>query len=116
MKNNTVNIVIDKFLPEEQRGKTILPEWADRLQDYMFETMVAIKAMLAEVSDQETRAERLAEIVDCKAICEVIGKDITPVAEIEIDAKGETIKFTIVLKQGENMPKEMTFVQTSFIQ
>lgn len=111
-----MKIVIDKFLPVEQRGKVVLPEWADRLQDYMFETMVAIKSMLAEVSDQETRAERLAEIVDCKAICEVIGKDVAPVASTEIDAKGETIKFSIVLKKGKNMPKEMTFVQTSFIQ
>lgn len=116
MKNNTVNIVIDKFLPEKQRGNVVLPDWATRLQDYMFETMSDIKAMLAEVSDQEKRAERLTEMVDCKTICEVIGKDVTPVAEIEVDAKGETVKFTIVLKQGENMPKEMTFVQTSFIQ
>ena len=82
----------------------------------MLEIMRDIKVMLAEVSDQEKRAERLTEIVDSKTICEMIGKNITPVAEIEVDAKGETVKFTIVLKQGENLPKEMTFVQTSFIQ
>lgn len=114
MENNTMKIVNDKFLPEEQRGNVVLPGWILRLQDYMFEAMRDIRVMLAEVSDQETRAERLAEKVDCKAICEVIGKNVTPIAEIEVDAKGEMVKFTIVLKKGENMPKEMTFVQTSF--
>lgn len=108
-------IVIDKFLPEEQRGKSKKPEWVTRLHVYMSEVMADLQTIYAEVSDPEERAEQMIARLGKDSIGEIVGKDVLPLMEIEMDPNGKTIKLTATFKQGKNMPQELTFVHTTIL-
>lgn len=110
-----IHIVCDEFLPKEQRGKTNKPEWMTRMHDYMSEVMADLQTIYAEVSNPEERAEQMIARLGKKSIGEIIGKDVLPLMEIEIEPSGKTIKLTVTFKQGKNMLQELTFVHTAIL-
>lgn len=110
-----IHIVCDEFLPKEQRGKTNKPEWMTRMHEYMSEVMADLQAIYAEVSDPAERAEQMIARLGKDSISEIVGKDVLPLMEIEMDPNGKTIKLTATFKQGKNMPQELTFVHTAIL-
>ncbi|MCQ2345891.1 MAG: hypothetical protein MJZ82_03905 [Paludibacteraceae bacterium] len=107
-------IVIDKFLPKEQRGNMKKPEWMEHLLEYMTEVAEELKVSLSAETEPETFAKLTNKKLRSEIICKIIGKDVTPVSLVEFKP-GDELKITVTLKQGKNMPKEITLVHTTIL-
>lgn len=107
-------IVIDKFLPEEQKGNVKKPEWMEHLLEYMTEVAEELKVSLNAETEPEMFAKLANKKLRSEIICKIIGKDVTPVSLVEFKP-GDELKITVTLKQGKNMPQEITLVQTTIL-
>lgn len=115
MKKEKIQIVVDKFLPEEQREQVHLPEWVAPIQEYMEDAMDHIKVVLAEVVDSEERNKRIARIINPKKLDKIVGKNLDSVTKVDLDFQNGIAQLTVLLKQGKNLSNEMKLTTTFFI-
>lgn len=115
MKKEKIQIVVDKFLPEEQREPVHLPEWVASIQEYMEDAMDHIKVVLAEVVDSEERNKRIARIINPKKLDKIVGKNFDSVTKVDLDFQNGIALLTVLLKQGKNLSNDMKLTTTFFI-
>lgn len=115
MKKEKIQIVVDKFLPEEQREQVHLPEWVAPIQEYMEDAMDHIKVVLAEVVDSEERNKRIARIINPKKLDKIVGKNLDSVTKVDLDFQNGIALLTVLLKQGKNLSNDMKLTTTFFI-
>lgn len=115
MKKEKIQIVVDKFLPEEQREPVHLPEWVASIQEYMEDAMGHIKVVLAEVVDTEERNKRIARIIYPKKLDKIVGKNLDSVTKVDLDFQNGIAQLTVMLKQGKNLSNDMKLTTTFFI-
>lgn len=115
MKKEKIQIVVDKFLPEEQREQVHLPEWVAPIQEYMEDAMDHIKVVLAEVVDTEERNKRIARIINPKKLDKIVGKNLDSVTKVDLDFQNGIALLTVLLKQGKNLSNDMKLTTTFFI-
>lgn len=115
MKKERIQIVVDKFLPEEQREQVHLPEWVAPIQEYMEDAMDRIKVVLAEVVDSEERNKRIARIINPKKLDKIVGKNLDSVTKVDLDFQNGIAQLTVMLKQGKNLSNDMKLTTTFFI-
>lgn len=115
MKKERIQIVVDKFLPEEQREQVHLPEWVAPIQEYMEDAMDHIKVVLAEVVDSEERNKRIARIINPKKLDKIVGKNLDSVTKVDLDFQNGIALLTVLLKQGKNLSNDMKLTTTFFI-
>lgn len=115
MKKEKIQIVVDKFLPEEQREQVHLPEWVASIQEYMEDAMDHIKVVLAEVVDSEERNKRIARIINPKKLDKIVGKNLDSVTKVDLDFQNGIALLTVLLKQGKNLSNDVKLTTTFFI-
>lgn len=115
MSRKKTTFVIDKFLPEEQKGKANYPEWVTQLTDYMSDAAYDLSKRLADVTNIAEREKLMADALDCSTIRNIVGKEVEPIAMVDVSPKEGTICLSVKLKRGKNMPQEITIdVKTLF--